>query len=32
MNLKLDYDLLHLVGRAIGWQIEEFKPQVGWGG
>ena len=28
MNLKLDYDLLHLVGKAIGWQIDEFKPQV----
>jgi hypothetical protein len=31
MNLKLDYDVLHLVAKAIGWQIEEFKPQVCWG-
>lgn len=29
MGLKADYDLLHAVGRAVAWEIAEFKPQVG---
>ena len=29
MGLRPDYDLLHAVGRAVAWEIAEFKPQVG---
>ena len=32
MGLKADYDLLHAVGRGLAWEIENFRPQVGWGG
>lgn len=28
MGLRPDYDLLHAVGRAIEWQIADFKPQA----